>query len=65
MNKIFKTFSTSPKNSNFFWTEVNSKLVKAQYAVRGLVPQTANKMNDEIAQDPSSKDFFYLGYPFK
>lgn len=36
------------KSEDFFWTEVSPGVKNAEYAVRGLVPSTANIIKSEI-----------------
>jgi hypothetical protein len=45
------------KKSNFFWTEVNPCIKKADYAVRGVVPTLASTMQTEIQKGIKSKCF--------
>ena len=62
--RLSKKFS-STKSSDFFWTDVNECVVKAQYAVRGVVPSTANLMKDELATNPNSSNLFKPRIPFQ
>jgi hypothetical protein len=54
LSRLTHRFATV-KSSNFFWTDVNKNVYDAQYAVRGLVPTTAQEMQQEIASNPNSK----------
>ena len=42
------------KNSDFFWTEISEGVRAAEYAVRGIVPTTANIMKEEIEKKTKS-----------
>jgi alanine transaminase len=46
------------KKANFFFKDVNERVLKAEYAVRGLVPTMANEIKIDLAKNPSK-------YPFK
>ena len=37
-----------------FWTEVNPRVVEVQYAVRGLVPNTAQEIQQELKEGSKS-----------
>jgi hypothetical protein len=56
--KFVSNFST--KKSGFFWTEVNSNVETAQYAVRGLVPTTATEMKNDIISGKASNNPSYF-----
>jgi hypothetical protein len=55
LRKLSNSFSS--KKSNFFWTEINPCIKKAEYAVRGVVPTLANTMQTEIKNGSRSKYF--------
>jgi hypothetical protein len=55
LRKLRNRFSS--KKSNFFWTEINPCIKKAEYAVRGVVPTLANTMQTEIQNGSKSKNF--------
>ena len=49
INKLVKISSSfCVKKGNYFWTEVNSNVKEAEYAVRGVVPTLANNMKNEM-----------------
>ena len=37
-----------------FWKDINPKVVEAQYAVRGLVPNTAQQIQQELKEGSKS-----------
>lgn len=45
ITRIFNKFSKA-KTSDFFWTEISEGVRNAEYAVRGIVPTTANVMKE-------------------
>lgn len=63
LSKVSKQFSKQ-KSANFFWTEVNSRVQEAKYAVRGLVPTTAYQMKEDMEHNPSSNYIADIEYPF-
>lgn len=59
LSKIISKAAFSVKKGNFFWNDINANVLKAEYAVRGVVPSLANVMKDEIAKDPKSNPNMY------
>ncbi len=57
ITKIFNRFSKA-KGSDFFWTEISEGVRTAEYAVRGIVPTTANIMKEEIDKKTKSSSNF-------
>jgi hypothetical protein len=45
ITRIIRNFSKI-KSKDFFWTEISEGVRTAEYAVRGVVPTTANIMKE-------------------
>ena len=50
------------KKQNLFFEEVNERVIKAEYAVRGAVPIKAGEIEAELKKNPASYPFQEMTY---
>lgn len=43
LRRVLRNFATK---KDYFWNDINPNVLEAQYAVRGLVPNTANQIQE-------------------